>query len=360
MNSHGKMTVHPMVSPRYYGYYLQGFREEFGWDARLSTKGFPTLTDPKAGMAAVLPEGQRIFVAANDHAVVDPKVIAWADVVAQVNVDPHADRSPKVLPIGPSFGTPWSSRPSLAAFVIRAGVMTSPPRIPAMLRDYLRHQSDREPLAAYVPGVSDPTRLFFLANYWGNAPEANRRRLGFLQAAQQVPGISLAGGVWSPTPMPFEYEPFRLTARVPHPDYVARTRESALVFNTPAVHACLGWKLGEFLALGKAIVSTPLGREMPGRFAHGEHLHVVEHEAEMVEAIALIVNDYHYRATLERNARAYWESYLAPRSVARRIVRASLSELTGGSKQMRPTRKLTTWRGGDGRRRPGTPAPYTH
>lgn len=121
-------------------------------------------------------------------------------------------------------------------------------------------------MAAYVPGVSDPAKVFFLANFWSNAPEANQRRLRFVKSVQRTPGGTLEGGFWNAGGMPSEYEPFRMPQRVRHADYLDRTRRSAVVFNTPAVHDCLGWKLGEFLALGKAIVSTPLGREMPGRF----------------------------------------------------------------------------------------------
>ncbi len=305
-------------------------REAFGWRAKLSTVGFPALSDPKAGMAAIRPDGRRIFLAANDFAFVDPAVVAWADVVGQVNVDPDANRSPKVVPLGPSSGTPWSSRLSLAAFVVRARVMKAPGRTPAMLRDYLHHQVEREPVAAYVPGVSDPAKVFFLANFWSNAPEANQRRLRFVKAVQRTPGGNLEGGFWNAGGMPSEYEPFRMPQRVRHADYLDRTRRSAVVFNTPAMHDCLGWKLGEFLALGKAIVSTPLGREMPGRFEHGEHVHVVEgDEDSIVRALVLVAVHHDYRTKLERNARRYWEEYLAPMSVARRVVAAGTAEGEG-------------------------------
>lgn len=322
MSGRPVMTVHPVVSPRYYGYYLDGFREEFGWGVKLSTRGFPALTDPKSGLAAILPEGQRIFIAANDFAHVDPEVVAWADVVGQVNVDPEVERSPKVLPLGPSFGTPWSSAATLATFVLRSGARTSPTQVPAMLRDYLRHQAERAPIEAYRPGSSDPTRVFFLANYWGNAPEANERRLRFVKSVHCVPGLTLEGGFWGGAGvMPAEYGPFLLSERVPHAAYLSRTQDSAVVFNTPAVHGCLGWKLGEFLALGKAIISTPLGRVMPGRFVSGEHFHLVgDDEHSMVAALEQLTLDDDYRARLERNARLYWERYLSPPSIARRVL----------------------------------------
>lgn len=322
----GVLTVHPTVSPRYYGFYLQGFRERFGWRVRLSTRGFPALGDPKAGLAAILPGGQRVFVAANDFAFVAPEVLAWADVVGQVNVDPDAARPAHVLPLGPSFGVPWPSTAGLAAFVVDAGLRSAPRRVPAMLRDYLRHQADRAPLTAYTTGEADPGTVYFVANHWPNASEANERRLRFVHAVGGVPGVRLAGGFWSAAGLPAEYAPYALPGPVRHADYLERTRGSGLVFNTPAVHGCLGWKLGEFLALGKAIVSTPLGRVMPGEFTPGVHYHLAQDDEDSLgDAVARVLGDDAYRRTLERNARRYWEDYLAPAAVAERIGQAATS-----------------------------------
>ena len=37
--------------------------------------------------------------------------------------------------------------------------------------------------------------------------------------------------------------------RISLPDYLEETGRSTVAFNSPAVHGCLGWKLGEYLAL---------------------------------------------------------------------------------------------------------------
>ena len=314
----GELWVHPVVSPRYYRYYLDGLEAVFGRKPKLRTKGFPELRDPKNGMAVILPNGQRLFIAANDFAVVDPAVVAWADVVGQVNVDPGLSYSPKVVPIGPSFGLPWSSRASLAAFVIRSGAMTDPSRVPAMLRDYLRANSERAPLSAYTFEDSADEFVFFVATYWRNAPSANERRLRFLRAVQRRPGLQLGGGFWSREELPTDFGAFQLTGSVDHREYLRRTKASTFVFNTPAVHDCLGWKLGEFLALGKAIISTPLGRTMPGDFRSGEQIHIVDGSEESIfEAVDLLHHDREYRRHLEESARRYWEQFLRPDAVIR-------------------------------------------
>ena len=272
-------------------------------------------------MAVILPNGQRLFIAANDFAVVDPAVVSWADVVGQVNVDPDLPHSPKVVPIGPSFGLPWSSPASLASFVIRSGAMTSPSRVPAMLRDYLRANSERVPLSAYMSNGSLDDFVFFVASFWPNAPSANERRLRFVRTVQSRPGLKLSGGFWSQEDLPAGFSEFQLARPVDHGEYLRRTKTSAFVFNTPAVHDCLGWKLGEFLALGKAIISTPLGRTMPGDFRSGEQVHIVDgSEESILAAIDLLCEDREYRGHLEESARRYWEQYLHPEVVIRRMV----------------------------------------
>jgi glycosyltransferase involved in cell wall biosynthesis len=106
--------------------------------------------------------------------------------------------------------------------------------------------------------------------------------------------------------------------------YLPRVQRSMVAFNTPAVHGCHGWKLGEYLALGKAIVTTPLLRALPAPLVHGEHAHIVDGSVEsLCEAITLLREDRGYRMRLERGARAYFDQYLAPRRVIERLIEAA-------------------------------------
>ena len=106
-------------------------------------------------------------------------------------------------------------------------------------------------------------------------------------------------------------------------DYLDRTGRSVVVFNTPAVHGCLGWKLGEFLALGKAIVTLPIDRELPEPLVDGVHVHVVDGSAEsIVDAITRLRRDNTYRLALEREAAAYYQRWLHPAVVAGRLLRS--------------------------------------
>jgi glycosyltransferase involved in cell wall biosynthesis len=113
----------------------------------------------------------------------------------------------------------------------------------------------------------------------------------------------------------------------PHLSYrrwLQLTRSSAVVFNTPGVYGCLGWKLGEYLALGKAIISTPIRLQLPAHLQHGTHVHVVDgSEESMRDAIQRITSDDAYRLRLEFNSRAYFDRYLNPPAAIQRFVSCS-------------------------------------
>ena len=103
-------------------------------------------------------------------------------------------------------------------------------------------------------------------------------------------------------------------------DYLNKTKQSAIVFNTPTVHNCHGWKLGEFLAMGKAIISTPLSNRLPEDLVHGKNIHFISTIDEIESAIHLLLNDHAYRRKLEQGAKTYYEQYCHPQKVIQRIL----------------------------------------
>lgn len=107
--------------------------------------------------------------------------------------------------------------------------------------------------------------------------------------------------------------------------WIERTTRSTLVFNNPAVSGCLGWKLGQYLALGKAIISTEIVNALPAELEHGRHVHFVSNVEEIPEAIDRIRLDAAYRRRLEQGAHDYWTGWLTPDVIARRIIDATRS-----------------------------------
>lgn len=146
----------------------------------------------------------------------------------------------------------------------------------------------------------------------------NMYRGEFLKCCKNV-GIEIDGGLF------YIDDPNVLSEFPQYATYmvtcIQKTQRSFIVFNTPSVAECHGWKLPEYLCMGKAIISTPLSRAMPGDgLVHGKHIHYIQNINDLPDAILAIRNDRKYRKYLEQNARAYYEKYLSPEQVMKRII----------------------------------------
>jgi hypothetical protein len=136
-------------------------------------------------------------------------------------------------------------------------------------------------------------------------------------------GITFEGGLFPSyeQPMLDRFARYAAPRQVPHPEWLRKTKSSALVFTTPAVHSCHSWKLGEFLALGKAIISIQPIRELPAPLIHAHHIHYVDGSLDSIRAaVHLLLSDHDYRMHLEKNAYDYYLSFLTPRRVIERLL----------------------------------------
>lgn len=297
----------------YYGFYVDGLRRRYG-RARWMR---PPFAAHKPGMAVVVGD-RRVFIDAEDDPTIDPEALAWCDVYGKVHA--RAPLPPKVVAIGPSFGvTAWSwSRVPTA--VAGAEVHGTQRALRTTVADFVRQVRARRPERTLTPVTSDPDRVFFAATLWRKEPATNRARANFVAACRGHPRIVFEGGF---APRTDGWDPglgtVLLDAPLPYDAYLAATARSAFVFNTPAVTGCPGWKLGEYLALGKAIITTPLRIELPAPLEPGRHVHLCDGSvASILEAIDALGDDA-YRRSLEREARAYYDRHLAPEAVIGRL-----------------------------------------
>ena len=193
------------------------------------------------------------------------------------------------------------------------------------LRNYfgLRYRTwkNREPLSSYVCDIpSEDNYIFFLSTLWysdewnKNDETVNLRRAHFIRACKSIEGVTFEGGLLGDASSSNEkFADVLATHEEPFGQWIEKTKRSALVFNTPAFWDCHGWKLGEYLALGKCIVSTKLSNDLHYPLEHGTNIHFVEDtEESMREAISYILAHPEYRHKLEKGAREYWEKYGTP------------------------------------------------
>jgi glycosyltransferase involved in cell wall biosynthesis len=322
------VLVYPACSkPSYYTFYLSGFYRLVGRKTvQYSQEGF--LPGYRHGLSfrVTEPNGEELrgYIAAGDGPGISGDIAEWSHVYGKINYDREfvsAEHSSKVMPIGPSFGVRlWGV--GRAAYEGIRTLLIGFPHIKAIKSHaaHYRAQYLRLPEEAYRASRSKDDYIFFASSLWQKEPDTNRYRAHFMEAASNMTKVNFEGG-FAPREDMNDYSHLQMVGRYTLDEYIENTRQSAVSFNTPAVRDCLGWKLGEYLGLGKAIISTPLTREMPEPLVHGEHIHIVDGSKESIQAaIETIVIDKHYRRHLEQNAAAYYQAYLRPDRVIERLL----------------------------------------
>lgn len=316
--------VYPAFNALYYSFYLAGLeRSSLVYRGR----GFPAFGHHGLAFETAEQPPRRIFLAASDGPGLQPAALAWCDVYGKVNLDHDAGGAARCLAIGPSFpvrlwGPASAFVRGLANFLLCRGRVGSARE---HFANFWRQYAYRLPLAAYEPAPAAPGYVFFASSLWKKEAATNRFRAHFIEACRSLPGIELEGGFVPRTHDDVPgFESLTVARRYSAVEYNRKVKRSLVVFNTPAVASCHGWKLAEFLALGKAIVSTPLVRALPAPLEHGVHVHYVDGSVAAIRAaVERLVADDDYRRRLEENARVYYLRYLQPARVIQRLLDAA-------------------------------------
>lgn len=344
-----EIIIDPRTRYNYSSFYLKGLHEIFGNAIKFDIQPFKELhfdseISYNAGLPFILKDSEKIhkfFIDFEDVAKIEYDRYEWCDIYAKINAEfDWADKYEKIFVIGPSFGITLGNKyNTLKNCLIHYFQSKNYTKISfkMYLRDYIYSFVRRCSLEKYEEKISTYNNYIFHAStLWYNTfakTDTNRYRGEFLKACKKA-GLQIEGGLFyigdSPDilkEMPdyshykTEYKDFIYNQRLSIDDYILKTKKSVLVFNTPSVCECHGWKLAEYLCMGKAIISTPLNRAMPGEgLQHGKNIHIVNSSDDIYDAIMLIKKDEAYRKKLEKGARDYYELYLSPKQAIKRLI----------------------------------------
>ncbi len=336
------VTIDPRFQINYSSYYIQGLMYVVGnssihfgiiKDIRVNS-----IDDYRKGVAILVSNGdreKRLFIDTWDNDEIHSYYYRWSDLYAKINVRPQDAELRKLRVIGPSFGIQlWNPIKTLQKACVNYCKAKRAKGFLPSLKDYLLNYAytfvRRVPMDMYErPCQEDSEYVFALNTLWYDErtdSTTNRYRGIFAKICQRV-FVQFEGGffyipdsgVLTQFPKYQEYldiyKGMLVTRRVGMREYLKKTRRSALVFNVPSVSGCHGWKLGEYLALGKAIVSIPLNNVMPQGWIAGETHLEVNNEIEMEQAICRLHEDPTLRFQLKQGAAEYFNQHLSPQSV---------------------------------------------
>ncbi len=348
-----KIIIDPRLKYNYASYYLYGIfclfdNKNIIYDVTpFKSLSYKNNSDYNSGFAFIYKNNKieyKIFIDTEDVAKIFDDRYKWCDVYGMVNPTfKQTQEYEKLIPIGPEFGVTLASKlKNIVNSIIMFAKGRKHSTIPFKdyLRDYLYTNIRRRSIDKYKPITEIKTNYIFHAStLWYNKfadTNTNMYRGEFLKACQKA-NIEIEGGLFyiegadvlaeMPNYPKYKdiYADFIYNKRLSIDDYIRKTKESIFVFNTPSVCECHGWKLAEYLCMGKAIISTPLTRKMPGEgLIHGKNVHFVEKVEDIYDAIIQIKSNTAYRKQLEKGARTYYEQWLAPEVVIRKLIEKAI------------------------------------
>lgn len=326
MKLNEKIYIYALCNLYYDSFYIKGIEEVFS-SYKFNTDKFPKF---KQGTFAVLIEKNnleiKIIIDSRDTNEYDEEELNWCDVYGKVNYNilniPEKFKF-KILPIGPSFGLKiWNFPITIVKsfnnyFKFKEHIVNKR----EFFANYWR-QYNRLPLESYEQRKSTVSNyVFFTGSIWKKELLTNNARAAFIDACKNNVDIVFEGG-FAPRKdgENLEFNNFVTKKRYPLKYYLDKSKLSTMVFNTPAVLNCHGWKLAEFLALGKAIITTSHYNELPAPIKNNIHALYVDSNTEIKDKINLILADEKLKTSLEKNSKKYFEDYLHPKVVIKRIL----------------------------------------
>lgn len=314
-----KVIIDPACNFYYSSYYIKGLFDVFGFRLKFSSKPFRHLhyTHDTHILAFVLINdkvGTNYVIDFADAPNIEKKFLEWCDIYGKVNFRNTIGYPPKVVPCAPNCALKIWRKPI-------AGIMA----LFNYLKCYSRTIDFYDYLSRYLmtckrrkdfdnSEISNPNYMFLVGTLWKGQEKTNLSRINFIRACKTLNNIHFEGGLLPDyKDVENEFNDVLLVDSIDYDQYLIKTQQSAVVFNTPAYHLCHGWKLTEFLAMGKAIISTPFANELAVDLIHGENIYFVSEDKEEIKnAIIELTTNHSLRKKLEQGALDYYSKYIAP------------------------------------------------
>ncbi len=249
----------------HFGRTLAGLYAQPGAAIRLRRVGW--ISNPLC--AAIEVDGLRLAIELSDHSDWwDQGLLEWCDVYAKRNLNARhvSALQQKIIPLGLNWAC--RSRRSMAA-ALTAIAPTLPRASKGRLREIYRYLATPH-WKAFEQDPRQPVdrTILFQTRVW-EAREApgeygiNDQRIGLLRALKKEFKHRVVGGV-VPTPFAFSFCP-DLVTNLPcrQPQYVRWAKKSLIGIYFRSLFDSLAFKMAEYLAASKCIVSEPILNQLP-------------------------------------------------------------------------------------------------
>jgi hypothetical protein len=158
--------------------------------------------------------------------------------------------------------------------------------------------------------------------------ELNEMRARCIRALRRAFGTQFFGGLQH-TPFAVNSYPDLL---IPSPAlsskrrYIQLVRQYPICIATAGLHESNGWKLAEYVALSRAIVSEPLRYTVTGNFLPTQNYLEFRSPEECVSQVSLLLENSELRDSMIKRNWEYYETYLRPDMLVDRLIEQAISD----------------------------------
>lgn len=311
----------------YSSYYIKGF-EQLNCKVVFTSKFFGSFKTNNHFLPIVIQNQtklKKVIIDFGDGEGIDNDAYNWCDYYCKINIK-FGDllTNKKLVSIGPSFGIKLGGF-FYTSFLATINYFKARIRVPNLKFFFSNYKAtlNRLSIEKYQPEKTNKDYAFFVASIWKNELETNTFRMNFIKACKIIFKNKFEGG-FAPRSKGdnLGFDEFVIDSRITLQEYLKNIKSSYFVFNTPAVLKCHGWKLAEYLALGKVIISNEISRELPSKLIDKENIIITDgSEQDIVDKMKyLLENDELYFAISEKS-REYYDNFLSPKAVCDFIIK---------------------------------------
>ena len=108
-------------------------------------------------------------------------------------------------------------------------------------------------------------------------------------------------------------------------NYIKLLRQYPVCVTTTGLHGSIGWKMGEYVAFSRAIVSESLNYEVPGDFRQSKNYLAFNEPDQCIKGVHDLLTDDDLRYRMMQANHEYYRRYLKPDAMIRRTLKIGLT-----------------------------------
>lgn len=300
----------------------------------------PMLSGHRSQIRLVLDRFIVVHYDLDDSTAVSAAALSDADAYFKRSATQEQIRGGEVMALG--LNVPVRHASGVAASIERTAVNTWLRRRSGRHGHLQRRQMDWQYVPSIIELEHEPSRVsrgvVFLTRAWDpedskNAEQAEHRRAINETRAQLVRllrenlGPDFVGG-FEPDKYALGLYPDCAASAVTFKDkgkYLALLADSAIGIATEGLHGSLGWKMGEYVAASRAIVSEPIGAAVPGSFRETSNYLEFSSPEGCLQGVLRLRADDEMRWRMMQANRSYWRMCLRPDVLVGRTLKLALS-----------------------------------